>query len=231
MNEDDWRDSADPQAMLNYLEGKASDRKLRLFACACARRWWQRLNRTLRQALEVAERHAEGLATVAELDAARGQAETAQVNAPFFEAPAYAAALATTAELALEAARQAVLAGRQMTVRDASSATAPGEDEAEAVAAAVAAEGRAQCELLRHVVGNPFRPVAVDPDWLRGNDGAVAKIARVIHDQMHFEDLPYLADALLDVGCADERILDHCRLPADDHPRGCWLLDILLRRG
>jgi hypothetical protein len=231
MNEDEWRVSADPQAMLNYLEGKASDRKLRLFACACARRWWPRLKRHSRQAIEVAERHADGQATIAELDAARGEAEGAQMNAPFFEAPAYAAALATTAEMALEAARQAVQASRQLAALDASHSTAPGEDEATAVAEATAVECRDQCDLLRHVVGNPFRPVAVPPDWLRCNGGAAAKIARTIVDGMNFEDLPFLADALLDAGCTDEVILAHCRIPAGDHPRGCWMLDALLRRG
>jgi hypothetical protein len=231
VNEDDWRVSADPQAMLNYLQGKASDRKLRLFACACARRWWPMLKRQSRQAIEVAERHADGQATAAELDAARGQAETVQVNAPFFEAPAYAAALAVAAEVALEAARQAVQAGQRMASQDASHSTAPGEDEAQIVAEAAAAESRAQCDLVRHVVGNPFRPVDVHPDWLRRNGGAAAKIARVIHDQRRFEDLPYLADALLDAGCADEEILGHCRAPAEEHPRGCWLLDALLRQG
>src|SRR5262249_15461816 len=46
-------------------------RKLRLFACACCRRVWDRMGQWSRKAVEVAERFAEGLASEAELQAAR----------------------------------------------------------------------------------------------------------------------------------------------------------------
>jgi hypothetical protein len=38
--------------------------------------------------------------------------------------------------------------------------------------------------------------------------------------------MPVLADALLDAGCGDERVLSHCRERL--HTRGCWLLDGVL---
>jgi hypothetical protein len=38
--------------------------------------------------------------------------------------------------------------------------------------------------------------------------------------------MPILADALMDAGCENEDILDHCR-GEGPHARGCWILDML----
>ena len=37
MTEQEWETCTDVEVMLAFLRGKASDRKLRLFACACYR--------------------------------------------------------------------------------------------------------------------------------------------------------------------------------------------------
>jgi hypothetical protein len=102
----------------------------------------------------------------------------------------------------------------------------------------------AQAALLRDLFGNPFRPVAmvrlgithwhvapdahmVSPPWMEWNDGTVPRLAQAIYDERRFEDMPILADALEDAGCADADILDHCRGPWP-HARGCWVVDLLL---
>jgi hypothetical protein len=88
------------------------------------------------------------------------------------------------------------------------------------------AERKAQCELLRDLFGNPWRPAVIDPAWLRWRDGVVVQMARSIHDEQRFAELPVLADALEEAGCAVPEILGHCRRPGP-HVRGCWLIDAL----
>src|SRR5262245_14978436 len=63
--------------MLEHLRvtGTASDRKLRLFACACCRAVWPDLTTgSSRAAVEVAERYADGLAVERDLHRAQSMA-------------------------------------------------------------------------------------------------------------------------------------------------------------
>jgi hypothetical protein len=97
-----------------------------------------------------------------------------------------------------------------------------------AVVAVTPAAAQAElCSLLRDLSGHLFIPVKVRPSWLSRDGGAARTLAEVIYREGRFEELPVLADALEDAGCADEVVLGHCRseLP---HARGCWLLDALL---
>ena len=60
MTEAEWH-SADPQRMLASLRGRAGERKLRLFCVSCCRRIWHLISdERARQAVEVAERYADG---------------------------------------------------------------------------------------------------------------------------------------------------------------------------
>jgi hypothetical protein len=194
------------------------------------RRYWGLLHYPRpRQALEAAERFAEGQADAAELEEVRQQAETSAMNAPEFEAFLYVAAAATTAEQAVEAALNARENCRLHAVRAAAYEAAPWENEAQINAAASAAECRAQALLLQEVFGNPFRPSQVQRAWLDWNDGVVSAMAQVIDEARQFDELPYLADALEDAGCCDDTLLRHLRQPAG-HVHGCWALDRLLGR-
>jgi hypothetical protein len=215
--------------MLEFVRGKISDRKLRLFAAACCRRIWPLLvDARSRNAVEAAERCAEGRVAEEEWEILRREAVAAfqaaitpacqNANAPRTAgcAGARAALLSLWAdawEAAGGAAYQAANAARR----------APDAD----FSAAYTEAGFAQAGLFRDVVGNPFHLVSLDPSWLTWNDGTVPRIAQAIYNDRSFHLMPIMADALEDAGCMDGGILVHCRAPRD-HVRGCWVLDLLL---
>ena len=70
MTEAEWLTATDPTPMLEFLRGKASERKLRLFAVACCRQWHLLTDDKSRRAIEVAELYEDGLIGHAEVDAA-----------------------------------------------------------------------------------------------------------------------------------------------------------------
>jgi ATP-dependent Clp protease ATP-binding subunit ClpA len=81
----------------------------------------------------------------------------------------------------------------------------------------------------RSLIGEWLARHRPDAAWLSGK-GTVAQIAWVIHVERRWQDLPVLADALEEAGCADREILDHCRRPGE-HGRGCWVIDLFLGEG
>jgi hypothetical protein len=206
MTEAEWLASNDPTQMLEFLHGKASDRKLRLFAVACCRRIWNLLDTIGRKAVEVSEQFADGLASPSVLMSTENLAWWGADGLNYEEDPVWNAGWA--AHAALEG-------GQADTERLA--AQASGRE----------GEPSIQAGLLRCIIGNHFRPVTVESFWLSWNNGTVPKIAKSIYDERAFDRLPILADALEDAGCADLDILTHCRQPGE-HVRGCWVIDLLL---
>lgn len=49
-----------------------------------------------------------------------------------------------------------------------------------------------------------------------------------MYDSRDFSAMLLLADALVDSGCENEDILNHCRDAKQVHVRGCWLTDMVL---
>jgi hypothetical protein len=86
------------------------------------------------------------------------------------------------------------------------------------------AEERAQAVLVRCVLGNPFRPVAVNHQWRTAD---TVGLAAAIYQERAFDRLPLLADALMDAGCSDAQLLSHCRSEGR-HARGCHVVDLVL---
>jgi hypothetical protein len=88
-----------------------------------------------------------------------------------------------------------------------------------------------QCELLRDIIGNPLRPVAIHSGWLTETVTKIAAAAfgdwKMPEGTLDSDCLAVLADALEDAGCTEAVILDHLRGPGP-HYRGCFVIDALL---
>jgi hypothetical protein len=78
--------------------------------------------------------------------------------------------------------------------------------------------------VLRDIFIRPFDRIKAMAAW-RSTD--VLGVARAIYEDLAFDRMPLLADALMDAGCEDEQILAHCR-SAGPHVRGCWVVDLVL---
>jgi hypothetical protein len=227
LTEAEWIASEDPKPMLSSLRGALSRRKLRLFACACCRRVWHLLaDERSRSAVELAERYADGQADDRHLVAAEAMA-----RAVFLALPWEGNGRAGPAKLAASAVSGATIADPE----NSDSGTVFGmETEAGFAMNAVlpawlaatdpAAERAAQAELLRDILGTPFRRVAADPAWLTPT---VRALAEGIYEDRAFDQLPILADALEDAGCEEADLFTHCR-SSGLHALGCWAVDLLL---
>jgi hypothetical protein len=233
MNEEQWLSWTDPAVMLAFLRGKASYRKLRLFACACVRRLYARDKEELPKEVEISERYAEGMAGKKELRMFR-----AQLGARGGYSAAWAANNAIHAVLNERAASAAALAVDFAStyfyylVIEQEKFDHSTEHPLDAYAARQAERGE-QAALLRDTFPNPFRSTpAITPDTLAHNDG-ILKLAQAAYDNrvlpaglLDPARLAILADALEEAG-ADAALLEHLRGPGP-HVRGCFALDAVL---
>jgi len=219
VSEELWIAGIDPHQMSQFLGAAPSERKLRLFACACARRVWHTLfaGDPSRRAVESAERFADNPDNPEELKWARAAIVRALEWHPgewAFDV-AYWTCSPSLVEQVWGAASCAALTATKRTLKS------RGHAQADQVRAR---EEEVQSSLLRDIFGNPFSPVAFDPRWLTTD---VVALARGIYEDRAFDRLPLLADALMDAGCDSDDILSHCRSEGP-HVRGCWVVDLVL---
>jgi len=218
MTEEEWLGCMQPEAILMFLRGKTSERKMRLFAAACCRRIWHLLvDQRTRDLVPALEQYADALIRLQELSAACRQNAGFIQTAPWHTYPHTAAiAIAAAAGESPWAAGWNVVSEVRRALNDYMERNGM-------------AEARQQVWLLQDIMENPFRAVILDPSWSRWQDGTVVKLAQAIYDDRQFGDLPILGDALEEAGCMDGNILNHCRQPRQ-HVLGCWVLDLLLGR-
>jgi hypothetical protein len=241
MTKAEWLKCTDPQEML--VSFRITDRKLRLFAAACCRRIWNLLlEECSRNAVEVAERFADGLAS----DSERGAAECDAFFLHDYHAEIYES-IRDDEELAEAlnrmrrftdprafSAAEAAANSVSSSVIDCGSYSARFALEAITNDPARNDERIVQCRLLRdiYVPGLPALSRSL-PTW---NDESIPRLAEAIYEDRCLPDgtldstrLTVLADVLEDAGCTDSATLDHLRGPGP-HVRGCWVLDLLLGR-
>jgi hypothetical protein len=194
MTEAEWNGCEDPRLMLEFLRGKANDRKLRLFACA----WCQSISDELTkpdslEAITAAEQYADGLLNLGEMRylATEAWAHGDLIASATGHADAW---LAANDVLRLNVGDNDWSSG---TVSE------PGKKAA----------------LLRHVGGNPFRPYPAPPSW----PAAVVSLAEAVYNGA---DATFaLHDALLEAGHPE--LAEHFQAE-HWHPKGCWVVDLLL---
>jgi hypothetical protein len=209
MTEAEWLACDDPAPMLEDLQAKASDRKLRLFAVACCRRIWDVLTDYRSQlAIEVAERFAEGEASGREL--AEAWAAAGEVSPSGHGDAARNPSWHRTHTAAWRVAGVAAWVAALDTYR--------------------CAEGVA-IVLIRDLFDNRFRPVMLGTGCRTRTVVSLAKAAseeRIMPSrELDNARLGVLSDALEEAGCTYSDILGHLR-SSGPHVRGCWALDLVL---
>jgi hypothetical protein len=255
MTEAEWLACEDPQLLLEFVRGKASDRKLRLFACACCRKIWHLQFQEGKEALEIAEKFADGKVGTERLYLAMsatygGPGQDVQGGRP---TATYAAHLACMYPWnrnysSVDSNRVSWFASAAVYRLLFDAATF---DNKQIIQRGL---GAGEPMIPVEMAKVPFSRVIPDPEeviapertahshLLRDIFGniyrpasldpswgtfTVTALAQAVYDDRAFDRLPILADALEDAGCTNQDILAHCRGPGP-HVLGCWVVDLLL---
>ena len=224
LNAETWHLAADIDVYAWYFTPRfcsalPSARKFRLFMAACFREVWAFIPfPEFRGAIEAGERFADDGNINAAIAASEAAEErTSSELSPWRELGWALTVLPMADPLAGEYVKEWTVGVKQLESTELNAAFGRTWEQAAAL----------HLQLLRDIVGNPFRPVAFSPDWR--TDTAVS-LARQMYESRVFSAMPILADALQDAGCDNEAILAHCRDAGQVHVRGCWVVDLVLDR-
>jgi hypothetical protein len=242
VTEEQWLACNDPTPMLKFLGDKASDRRLRLFACACCRRTWDLLPVESRTAIGVMERFADGFLEREEFHATGRAVSWASAETEY----AYGGNPSDIG--AAGPAARAVWLMFRPDVRTIPWPIVVARNAAEALATQAAGPHRPwllnvfkageeglQAGFLHDIFGDSFYLLpALSPSLLAWHGGAAALLAQAIYGNrllpsghLDIDRLAVLADMLEEAGCTDADLLGHLRRPGL-HVRGCWAVDLVL---
>ena len=186
-------------------EGKASDRKCRLFAVACCRL----------TPSSITHRECLALVDLAELFADGGVSRQQLVRAR---------------ETVHEWAREQGLIGNDEGVEQRWLAQW-GAFQAASTSRIRPVYGFLSTRRYRPLLADIFGPTARETSFdTRWRTEHTVGIAGKMYDERDFAAMPILADALQEAGCENAAILTHCREPGV-HVRGCWVVDLVLGKG
>jgi hypothetical protein len=258
MTEKQWLACTDPDKMLAFLKGKASDRKLRLFAVACVRRVGHLLiERRSLEAVDLAEQFAEGRSVKTDLTNKRKQlndgvkgggtarfvtvARKSALSAGWKEpkagavAQAWSWAWSASRELLRVDTAQAALETAVPAAIAAAWDVLMSLQEIKMLKAAKAAERKVQATLLRDIIGPlPFREVRMGPVWLTWNGSTVEHLAEEVYEgrELPVGTLDATRLAVLADALEEAGCADQNVLDhlrgPGPHARGCWAVDLVL---
>jgi hypothetical protein len=210
VTEAEWLATQDPKLLLGFVRRNGSERKLRLFAVACCRSIWQEMpEECCRQAAEVGEQYADGLATDEKRHTAWEAIQLFKEMAVAEDDFEWAVHLRDAEGPVYDSMRREWFYTPDMA-------------------------DQLKVAFVCDIFGNPFRPsLPLPPAVLAWNDRNVSRLAQAAYDERHLPAgtldparLAILADALLDAGCEDEGLMTHLRSPGP-HVRGCWAVDLI----
>jgi hypothetical protein len=233
----EWLQENNPRSLLDRSLFRITERKLRLFSVACCRLVWDVLvDQRSQNALAIAEGYADSRVGVQDLALALNDARAArQIPSLSFAQLDGATAACRTVSYNIVDGSQTILSLSKLAYSEsrlqgidltAEVAELPNDVEFHLARNKLSLHvEQEQVRLFRDIMPNPFEECPlIDPDWLRPD---ILALAHIIYDKKRFEDMPILADALEEVGCINEDILNHLR-SSGPHVRGCWALDLLL---